>query len=695
MSGKYLRKNQKKHLCVPSWVFIPAMVLYNELLLHFWTVESIVPGRLLTVVLFSLAFGGILGALTSLLTPKAQKWTAVVITTLISVVNLLEYFLHDAYHNFMPFVTIFAGAGGVMTDYLEMILSLLVRNLWRIGLILLPIVLFAIFATCKKHGWKLKTLFTLSSLLLYMVSFLAVQVVGLDVNQLGANYEFDSAVNAFGLNTAIIQDLIYSTGVVKEDLDFDVVDPNTTDAPTTVPTESIASGDATDATEETTEATEETTEPAPIVYGYNVLGLDFAELAANSGNSNIKSIHSYVASQEPSQQNEYTGLFKGKNLIFITAEAFSTEAMDPERTPTLWRLANEGIKFTDYYQPAWGASTTGGEYSNVVGLVPANGGSCMDEAFQQDLFLTMGSQLQALGYTSTAYHNHSHTYYDRHRTHKGLGYDDFIAIGSGMKNVKGVWPESDLEMMQFSVEQYINKQPFNIYYMSVSGHSVYYKDGNAMIRKNYTAVKDMDCSETLKGYFAAQLEFEYAMAYLVEQLEAAGIADDTVIVISTDHYPYGLEKSSSYRNSRNYLLELYGVSKVDTLTRDHNTLVIWSGCLEDKDIVIDTPTYSLDIVPTLSNLFGVRYDSRLLIGRDVFSSTEPLVLWANNSWKTTQGFYDGSTKKFTPAEGVEVADDYVETMTTIVKNKIKYSKSVANYNYYNEVVKQLSNVSVG
>ena len=694
MSGKYLRKNQKKaHYC-SAWVFIPAMVLYNELLLHFWTVETFVPARLLTVTLFALAFGSVLGTLTSLLKPKAQKCVAILITLLVSVVNLLEYFLHDAYHNFMPFVTIFAGAGGVMTDYLEMIMSLLVRNLWRIGLILLPIVLYAIFATCKKQGWKMRTLFALSTVLFYLLSFGAVIGIGLDLNQLGANYEFDSAVNAFGLNTAIVQDLIYSSGAVQENLEFDVVD-STTEAPSSEATEPSETTVATEATEETTEATEAETEPAPIVYDYNVLGLDFAELASKTSNTNIKSIHSYVASVEPSQQNEYTGLFRGKNLIFITAEAFSTQAIDPVRTPTLWRLANEGIKFTDYYQPAWGASTTGGEYSNVVGLVPANGGSCMNETFQQDLFLTIGNQLQTLGYTSTAYHNHSHTYYNRNKTHKGLGYDNFIAIGAGMKNVKGVWPESDLEMMEFSVEQYINQQPFNIYYMSVSGHSVYYKDGNAMSRKNYTAVSDMSCSETLKCYYAAQLEFEYAMQYLVAQLEEAGIADDTVIVISTDHYPYGLEKSSSYRNTKNYLLELYGVSKVDFLTRDSNTLVIWSGCLEDKDIVIDTPVYSLDILPTLSNLFGVRYDSRLLIGRDVFSTTEPLVLWANGSWKTTQGIYDASTKKFTPAEGAEVADDYVANTTAIVANKIKYSKSVANYNYYNEVVKQLNTLSVG
>ena len=708
MSGKYLRKKIRQPF-LPVWIFIPAMVLYNELLLHFWTVDAVVPARALTVTLFALAFGGALGFLASLLGPRAQKWTSVVITVLISVVTLMEYFLHDAYQNFMPFVTIFAGAGGVMTDYLSMVLSLLVRNLWRIGLVLLPILVFAIFGRCVRQRWSHRLTVLLASLLLYGASFGAVFGFGLDASQLGGNYEFDSAVNAFGLNTAMIQDLVYSSGAVGQGLEFETLEPAPTAGtqPSTAESESTAAtettgttgaaeeGDPAESTGATEEPTTEATEPAPIIYADNVLPLDFEELAATTSNSYTKPIHTYVASVAPSQKNAYSGMFAGKNLIFITAEAFSTPVIDPELTPTLYRLANEGIKFTDYYQPAWGASTTSGEYSNLIGLVPTNGGSCMNEAYQQDLFLTIGSQLQALGYHSTAYHNHSHTYYSRNKTHKGLGYNDFIAIGSGMQDVKGVWPESDLEMMQFSIDQYIDQQPFNIYYMSVSGHSVYTQQGNAMARKNYSVVENMECSEALKCYFAAQLEFEYAMEYLVQQLEDAGIADDTVIVISTDHYPYGLDKSSTYGNSKNYLYELYGVDKMDFLTRDSSSLIIWSGCLEDKDIVIDTPVYSLDILPTLSNLFGVNYDSRLLIGRDVFSTTDPLVLWGNGSWKTTLGTYDASKRTFTPVEGAEIPEDYVAYTSAIVNNKIKYSKSVANTNYFNEVVKYLTDVTVG
>ena len=197
-----------------------------------------------------------------------------------------------------------------------------------------------------------------------------------------------------------------------------------------------------------------------------------------------------------------------------------------------------------------------------------------------------------------------------------------------------------------------------------------------MTRRNWDLVADMECSDILKGYFAANMELEFAMESLVAQLEEAGIADDTVIVIAADHYPYGLERSAAWQNNTDYLAELYGMEEYDQFTRDHNALIIWSGCIEDMDITVETPVYSLDILPTLSNLFGLDYDSRLLVGRDVFSDAEPLVLWPNFSWVTDKGFYDAKTATFTPREGAQVEEDYVERIHTTVRNKITYSRSV-------------------
>ena len=125
------------------------------------------------------------------------------------------------------------------------------------------------------------------------------------------------------------------------------------------------------------------------------------------------------------------------------------------------------------------------------------------------------------------------------------------------------------------------------------------------------------------------------------------------------------------------------------MERDHSALILWSGCIEDMDLEITAPTYSLDILPTLSNLFGVDYDSRLLVGRDVFSDTEAIVLWYDYTWITEKGFYNSATGKFTPKEGVEVEDGYVERIAALVSNKIKYSREAANIDYFNYLSKEL------
>jgi len=210
-----------------------------------------------------------------------------------------------------------------------------------------------------------------------------------------------------------------------------------------------------------------------------------------------------------------------------------------------------------------------------------------------------------------------------------------------------------------------------------------------MCAKNYDKVAHLDCSEAIKCYIAANLELEYAMASLLSRLEEAGIADDTVIVISADHYPYGLEESSTWDSDKNYLKELFG-EEVTEFVRDQNTLIIWSGSIEGMELQVDKPTYSLDILPTLLNLFGVEYDSRLMPGRDALAEGDGLVFWpSRGSWMTDKGSYLAANGTFIPAEGVTVDEEYVERMHAIVRNKIKYSKGVSQYDYFNYVYKAL------
>ena len=691
-------KIQKHPLPVFGWAFVAVMVLYSEAMLHFWTMEALDMERLAAVTAFAMGFACVFGFVTSLFSWKWSKWVAVVLSAVVAVVMLTEYFISDAYRVFMTPKTVISGAGGVAQDYMDLVLSLVLRNLWRIALMLLPVGLYAGFCRSRRPRWYVSAGLALAAVFFFVVGMGIVRDRTKDAEKMDKAYNFDSAVRSFGLNMALTLETFHS-GKEEETPSFVVMEAVMPTLPTEIPTQPAEVPQTQPAeTQEETQAAEtlpeETVETQPeeteVVYGDNVIAaLDFAALSQSEKNPRVAALHSYVSTLTPSKQNAYTGLFEGKNLILITAEAFAEEVLDPELTPTLYRLANEGIKFEDYYQPAWGASTTSGEFSNVVGLVPTTGGLCMKETIHQDLFLTMGHQLQDLGYYSAAYHNHNKDFYDRHKTHENLGYDRFIAQYGGLEGVDAVWPESDLQMIQSTVDDYIDQQPFSVYYMTVSGHCVYSENGNAQGRKHIDKVSHLPYAETVRYYLASQLELEYALETLVSQLEEKGIADDTVIALATDHYPYGLERSGTWKNTSDYLKELYGVDSYDNFLRDHSALIIWSGCLEDMDIVVEEPVYSLDILPTLSNLFGVEYDSRLLVGRDVFSGAEPIVLWPDYSWKTDKGSFNAHTGEFVPEADVQIPEGYVDYIKSLVANKITYSDSALKLDYFNYLAEAL------
>jgi len=417
------------------------------------------------------------------------------------------------------------------------------------------------------------------------------------------------------------------------------------------------------------------------------MNLPLDEITANTSDKTLINMNEYVKSQKASNQNEYTGLFEGKNLILICAEAFSDAFIDPELTPTLYRLTHNGFYFSEFYQPYWGGSTSTGEYSMLMGIAPLRDIRTFPETADKNLYFTMGNQLLRLGYNATAFHNGSYTYYSRNETHYNLGYEEYIAFGNGMADLMPNWG-TDWEMFEGTLPTYIDNEPFSVYYMTGTGHFPYEMD-HPITRKHIDYVKsvtgDKYDDKTL-AYICSQMELEYGLTYLIEQLEAKGIADDTVICMTTDHYPYGLKKSSTYGNSRDYLGNLYGKYPETPWEQDRNAWVLWSGCLENenKDMAceISDPTYSLDMLPTLSNLFGLEYDSRLLVGRDVFSDADPLVLWPDNSWVTDKGKYDADTATFYPDEGIVVSDKYVNRINTIVANKLSFSGNIHTYDYY-------------
>ena len=407
---------------------------------------------------------------------------------------------------------------------------------------------------------------------------------------------------------------------------------------------------------------------------YNILNIDFDKLIEEEDNDKIRSLHKYFKSVTPTEKNKYSGMFKDKNLIVITAEAFSPIAIDKELTPTLYKMYTEGFSFSNFYTPIFYVSTSDGEYVSLTSLLPKEGVWSFQESSKISLPFVYGNILKDYGYSANAYHNGRYNYYKRNLSHPNMGYK-YIGCGNGLEkkiNCK-IWPQSDLEMINATIDDYIENEKFLAYYMSISGHLNYTYNGNMMATKNRDKVKNLKYSEAIQAYLATNIELDKALESLINSLKEKVKLDDTVIVISADHYPYGLTINEMKERATYINDEKFDIHK--------NNLIIWNSQIKTP-IKIDKYASSLDILPTVLNLLGVEYDSRLLMGTDILSNSEGLVILNDRSWITKYGKYDAIKGKFTEYINLEEKQKYIDEINEIVKNKFNASRLILETNYY-------------
>lgn len=428
---------------------------------------------------------------------------------------------------------------------------------------------------------------------------------------------------------------------------------------------------------EETQGEDSAQEPAEVKY--NVMNIDFDALNAMTEDKKLLAIDDYCSKVTGTNQNEYTGMLKDYNLIVMCAESFSPAAIDKDLTPNLYKLTQQGIIFNNYYN-TFPNTTTDGEYALMQGLYPDAGRSKAVSSLYASrnsyLPFTLGNVFQSQrGVESFGYHNYRGSYYGRNESHPNMGYTMKFA-GDGMTFTTN-WPASDLEMMEQSVDDYIGKEPFHAYYMTFSGHYKYDTGTNEMAKRNWDQVKDLPySSNAIKAYLSCNIEFDKAIGYLMERLEQAGVADRTAIVIAGDHFPYGL-KDSEYA-------ELIG-HDIDGFSKYKSALIFWVGGLEEN-IVVDEYCCNVDVLPTILNLWGFEYDSRLLAGTDVFSDGTHAAALVDKSFLTDKVWFNASTGEIRyQVPESEIPEGYLENMNQLIATRFSISADILNSAYYNFV----------
>ena len=672
---------------LPAWtlgLYLPLLLVYLEVVLHLAT------GNAMTYfpiyLLFSLSAGSLLALLPILLPPLAGRILTVLLSFLLTLLFAAELIAKHTLQAYYPLSTLETAAGNRLSDYAGVILPATAAALPLLLLFFLPtLLLWPLFRWGLAQGQPPRR-----GAAIFAAAAVAFHLLGLAVvhapwpgdltpaKLYRSDTNFDDQVEQLGLVTMLRLDVKHMLFPAKAglDSDFDGLDG--------LDSSGDGSGGDTSAVEE-----------QPVIdTSPNVMDVDLESLAANAPNEDVSWLANYFSSASPTRKNEYTGMFKGYNVIQLVIEGFSGYAIDPELTPTLYKLANEGFVFNKYYTALHYTSTSNGECQTLLGLYPKNGNPITMKrtgVLGTNAYFSLAQQLGREGYQVLGYHG-NYDMYGRQASHTNLGYT-WKQFGTGLdvdttSSGEIAWPARDTQVIENSVDDYINSdQPFHVYYLTISGHMPY--SNNRIVQPYLDQVRALPYSQTTQNYMATVMEVDRALELLLQKLEEAGKLDKTLIIATGDHIPYSnagvLEELSGRTFGSSKDLEALNESAID-FDVYKNTLILWSASMEEP-VQVDKPCCQVDILPTVSNLLGLEYDSRMLSGRDILSDSEGLVIFTSRSWRSDRGFYNRYTQTFTPAEGVtmtqEEQEQYVSTMKKLVEYKLACTPMIVEDDFYN------------
>lgn len=641
--------NWKKKLV--GILYYIAVFFYLEIVLHVAVYHSISP-RIIYPILFAMVSGSILYLICSLLPEKVNRIIGILVIFALVIYYEIQLVYHCIFGSFMPISQMTMGADAV-TNFFAQVIYAILKNIVSVIFLFLPTIVTPILFLKKVVKTKRVTLIQIPAFVVVSLAFSGIVMLTLHGFNTSDSSAYAILVNANTSTEACVKNVGLAVTTLQETRGLINAQSNPV---------SFLSTTLNDLKNDTKLR--------------NETDIDFYSLNGQTDNTKVVSINNFLSTMSPTAKNDYTGVAKGYNLITICAESFSPVAISEELTPTLYKLSNSGFVFKNFYN-CFPNTTTNGEYTFVMGLMPnmsrTKVASSFDDSIGNYLPYALGNIYSEMGMPANAYHNYYATFYDRLITHKNLGYD-FKAIDAGL-DIDVNWPSSDLDMIKASMNEYVNSDvPFHAYYMTFSGHYQYDWE-NAMSAKNRDKVEHLPYSEAAKAYIACNLELEYALQALMEGLEAAGKADNTVIVLTGDHYPYGLSEEE--------FNELAG-EQVDTdFEKYRNSFICYVPGMDP--VVVDDYCSTPDILPTVLNIMGLEYDSRLLAGKDVLSDAPNIAVLADQSYITDTFRYNATTGEAIAHDGSEVDAFTVQDHCNYVSNMFTLSNGILETDYYSIV----------
>lgn len=392
-------------------------------------------------------------------------------------------------------------------------------------------------------------------------------------------------------------------------------------------------------------------------------------------------IDAYFAARPEHTGNDMTGIFQGKNVVFVLMESMDDFAIG-EHTPTIARLMEEGINFTNFYTPGYGGVRTfNSEFcTNTGSFLASSGGYAFDyvtNTFDQSL----ANQLGNLGYSSIVYHYNDPAFYSRGVFSPAMGYDEYLSYQNYVteESKQDLFDDEFLFNHEAVSESFFREGPKLNFIITRSAHLSYkYKETLSHYGlQKYPEYRGLTGNEELDCMYLKARLVDDMFARLLEELEAHGELENTVIVAITDHYAYGFKDTET----------MMDLSSVDhALLLEKTPCFIWSA--GGPDLEVSKTLNTADFLPTVLNLLGVESEYNYL-GRDAFDPNyQGYALFSDGSWITQGTAYSAGSGELMIADPQTAVsgpgEDFRAEMDRITEEFIRINNLMLETDYYGQ-----------
>ncbi len=327
------------------------------------------------------------------------------------------------------------------------------------------------------------------------------------------------------------------------------------------------------------------------------------------GNETRQEIKLFLEEQPLQQRSQYNGLFKGKNAFFIQAESFMNVALDPDLTPTLYKMFNEGIVFDGFNTPLLAGSTSDTEFMANTSIIPITMGKSVCYNYYANTYpTTLAGLFDRNGFNPVAYHNNYGEYYNRTGMMPNLGYKSFYdCTGLGRDDQAA---DSDI-LNEIKWIYSGTNNPYMGYWITYSGHQPYVKDSVGVTDEEWDAIyaKYPNIDEQYASFLAKNMDLDRGLSEFMSLMEDNDKLDDVVFVLFGDHAAKGID----FTGGSDY----YTQSGIDFSNEYAMTGLVFYNTATEGFHYYKEGTI-LDLIPTVCDLWDFEYDANTVFGRNLF-----------------------------------------------------------------------------